>query len=143
MKLGIMILLILVGLYYYNFRWVEFVPQQMNERGWNKWKSREDWWDNAPIELKECLKKSLTYYNQDYKMDNNTLYIRAYLQRDREEISYYSDGWGVPNKIKNRSCFNPDGRPRGNDKREGFFGDFIGFNQLSRFLDKLFLNIKE
>jgi len=131
--------LILIGLYYYNFRWVQFIPQQINERGWSKWKDRPDWWTNAPIELKDCLKKSLTYYRQVYKEENGTLYIRAFLQRDKAEISYYSDGWGVPDKIKNRPCFNPDGRPGGNDKREGFFGDYIGFNNLSKFLDKLFM----
>lgn len=136
-KILIGFLLILIGLYYYNFRWVQFIPQQINERGWSKWKDREDWWKNAPIELKDCLKKSLTYYGQVYKEENGTLYIKAFLQRDKAEISYYSDGWGVPSKTKKERCFNPDGRPGGNDKREGFFGDYIGFNKVSKFLDKL------
>lgn len=61
MKVRIGLSLILIGLYYYNFRWVQFIPQQINERGWSKWKDRTDWWTNAPIELKDCLKKSVMH----------------------------------------------------------------------------------
>jgi len=140
-KVSIILSILVVTFYYYNFRWVEFTPQQITGRGWSGWQDRKDLWDNAPKELKECLKKSLEYYHQDYKEKDDKLYIRAFLQRDKAEISYYVDGWSVPKKQVKEKCFDRDGRPNGNDKREGFFVDILSYrlDWLGRFLDKLFM----
>ncbi len=130
------ILTFLVAFWFYNFRWVEFYPSELNMsnpvhlrgilgRGIGAEtvdKNGKDSWDRASIEERDALKQALMDNHQDYLEKDGRLYIRVFLSRDDSEIANYT-----------RFLFG-DG---GGEQIYGFFPEYTGYNSFSYFLDKL------
>ena len=86
-KIYFLITIVFVAFWFYNFRWVEFIPYEFNirdDRRYGVWIERKE--RITPKRL-ECFKTHLTNSQHDYKMVGDTLYIRAYLQEDRNMMA--------------------------------------------------------
>jgi len=122
------ILTFLVAFWFYNFRWVEFIPYESNirdDRRYGAWIERKEW--VTPKRL-ECFKEKLKIHHHDWLEKNNKLYIRGYLTR--EESTIYLNWWNNSDKCmvgKNTISLG----------RDGFFPEYTGYNSFSYFLDKL------
>jgi hypothetical protein len=137
-KISIFIFVTLVAFWFYNFRWVEFYPSELDmskqpnlfaifKRGIGSEsvdKNGKDSWDKVSEDQRNLLKQALIEHHQDYIEKNNRLYIRAFLARDDSEITNYT-----------RFLFN-DG---GGEQRYGFFPKYTGYNEFSYFLYKLIM----
>jgi len=135
-KIYFLIAIVFVAFWFYNFRWVEFYPSELDmskppnvsavfSRGIGAEivdKNGKDSWDRAFIEQRDVLTQALLDNHQDYLVKDNRLYIRAFLARDNSEIANYT-----------RFLFG-DG---GGEQRYGFFPKYTGYNSFSYFLDKL------
>ncbi len=130
----ILSVLIIIGIFwYYNFRWVEFIPFEPNVKEnpkYGAWIERKEWITPKRI---ECFKKKLKTLNNDYIEKDNILYVRAYYQRDKNLIINTIQSWGInPNDDKPCSVKNLTGIP-------GFFAKYIGNNNFAYFLDNLMM----
>jgi hypothetical protein len=137
-KIYFLIAIGFVTFWFYNFRWVEFYPSELDmsklpnvravlSRGIGAEmvdKNGKDSWDRASIEQRNALKQALINHNQDYLEKDGRLYIRSFLARDESEIANYT-----------RFLFG-DG---GGEQRYGFFPKYTGYNNFSYFLDKLIM----
>ena len=134
----ISLLLLLIGFWYYNFRWVEYIPIQSNYGNDRQkpWIEQKIWWEKASSKNKQCFKKSLEVHYHDYKEVGDMLYIRAYLQRDKQHISIFTQPW--PSLQERNEICNPEGYI-GGEPRIGFFYRYIDSPLFSGILDKLFM----
>ena len=85
-KIYFLIAIVFVAFWFYNFRWIEFIPHQFNridDPKYGTWIERKEW--ATPKKL-ECFKEKLKIHHHDWLEKNNKLYIRAYLARDEGSI---------------------------------------------------------
>ena len=130
-KIYFLIAIVFIAFWFYNFRWVEFVPYEFNirdDRRYGAWIERKE--RITPKRL-ECFKIHLTNSHHDYKMIGDTLYIRAYLQEDRNMMANMWRWGGDPKKDR------PCKQYFGMEVRSGFSPKYTGYNSFSYFLDKL------
>jgi hypothetical protein len=127
-KISIFIFVTLVAFWFYNFRWVEFIPHQFNridDPNYGVWIERKEW--STPKRL-ECFKQKLRIHHHDWIEKDGRLYIRAYLAK--EESTIYLNWWDNGENCMERG---------GGEGRYGFFQDIVSSNWLGTFLDKLIM----
>jgi len=132
-KIYFLIAIVFVAFWFYNFRWIEFIPLEYKDQGVASFKNpyiaRPEWITDKNI---ECFKKHLHTNRHDYTYINKKLHVRAYLARNYNLIDNI---WGGSDKKEVENCT----LYGGGEIRSGFFPEYTGYNSFSYFLDKLIM----